>query len=100
METKLMEYFTHFDFTDLIGFAKMVEVDKEIIRNVIVGTAANSAGKDKAIEDLVCSTVEKFSLKTRKERRELLKLAKQIKKENQEIIREKEKSSTQKQEVM
>lgn len=94
MEAKLMEYFTHFEFTDLIGFAKMMEVDGEIIKNVIVGTAANSDGKQTAIEDLVCSTVEKFSLKPRKERREILKLAKQIKKENQEIIREKEKSST------
>lgn len=90
-----MGYFTFFDFTDLIGFAKMMEVDNEIIKKVLICAAADSDNKQVALEDLVCSTVENFSQKTRKERREILKLAKQIKKENQEIIREKEKASTQ-----
>ena len=85
MEKKLIELFKFFDFTDLIGFAKLLEVDNEIIKKVLVSSIADNKEKEENWEVLICETIEKFSLKGRKERRELLKLAKEIKKENLEI---------------
>ena len=85
MEKKLIELFKFFDFTDLIGFAKLLEVDNEVIKKVLVSSIADNKEKEENWEALICETIEKFSLKGRKERRELLKLAKEIKKENLEI---------------
>ena len=82
MEKKLIELFKFFDFTDLIGFAKLLEV--------LVSSIADSKEKEENWEALICETIEKFSLKGRKERRELLKLAKEIKKENLEIRKQNE----------
>jgi len=42
MEKKLMEYLTFFEIPDLIGFAKFMEVDNEIIKKVLVSSAAMS----------------------------------------------------------
>ena len=77
-----MEYLTFFEFVDLLGFAKMMEVEPELIKKVVVSSAAMSQSNNQNWENLICSTVENFSLKNRKEKRNVLKLARQIKEEN------------------
>lgn len=94
MEAKLMELLTHFEFIDLLGFAKMLEVEPEIIKKVIVSSAAMSKENDQNWENLVCTMVENFSQRNRKNKREILKLAKQIKEENDEKNREKREADT------
>lgn len=94
MEAKLMELLTHFEFIDLLGFAKMLEVEPEIIKKVIVSSAAMSKENDQNWENLVCTMVENFSQRNRKNKREILKLAKQIKEENDEKSREKREVDT------
>lgn len=88
-EEKLMMCFTKFDFPDIIGFAKILKVDNEIIKKAVLSSAAVESPN---LEDLICTTVEVFSQKTRKERREILKLAKIIAAEN-EKIKEEQKAS-------
>lgn len=78
MEKKLMELFTKFNLTDIFGFAKIVGVEQDVIKRAVV----NGAGGDKDYEEIICCTVERFSGKTRKERRQLIKLAKEIVKDN------------------
>lgn len=78
-EEKLMNYFTKFEFTDIIGFAKLCKVDNEIVKKAILCTAAI---ENSNLEEIVCATVEAFSNFPRKERREMLKLAKEIAEEN------------------
>lgn len=80
-EAKLMECFTSFEVTDILGFAKIVKVDPEIIEKAIL---------NEDWEELIITTVEFYSVLDRKERREILKLAKEIKKHNEEFNREKE----------
>lgn len=80
-----MEYLTYFEFVDLLGFAKMMDVDPGIIKKVVLSSAAASKDNDKDWEDLICGIVENFSQKNRKTKREFLKLAKQIKEQNQEF---------------
>lgn len=87
LEAKLMDCFTHFEFVDLIGFAKMMEVDPAIIKKVLLSTAAEGQSNNADWEDLICSTVEAFSKKTRQDRRRFLKLARDIQKNNDEFNR-------------
>ena len=83
-EAKLMECFTSFDMTDILGFAKIIKVDPEITKKAIL---------NEEWEELIISTVEHYSKLGRKERREILKLAKEIKKNNDEYNRVKEQES-------
>lgn len=73
-----MELFTKFSLTDIFGFAKIVGVDSEIIKKAVVSGASG----EKDYEEIICCTVEKFSEKTRKERRQLIRLAKEIVNDN------------------
>lgn len=84
-EAKLMECFTSFDMTDILGFAKIIQVDPEITKKAIL---------NEDWEELIISTVEHYSKLGRKERREILKLAKEIKKNNDEYNRAKEQESS------
>lgn len=84
-EAKLMECFTSFDMTDILGFAKIVKVDPETIEKAIL---------NEDWEELIITTVEFYSALGRKERREILKLAKEIKKHNDEFNREKEQKNS------
>lgn len=74
-EEKLMNCFTKFEFTDIIGFAKICKVDKEIVKRAVVSSAAI---EESNLEEIICATVEAYSKLGRKERREILKLAKEI----------------------
>lgn len=93
MEKKLMEYLTFFDFTDLIGFAKYMNVDDELIKKVLLSSAAMSETNEEDWENLVCQTVENYSNKNRLEKRRILKMAKQIKSDNADSRRAKEQES-------
>lgn len=84
-EAKLMECFTSFQVTDILGFAKIVKVDPEIIEKAILS---------EDWEELIITTVEFYSVLGRKERREILKLAKEIKKNDDEFNREKEQKNS------
>lgn len=84
-EAKLMECFTSFQVTDILGFAKIVKVDPEIIEKAIL---------NEDWEELIITTVEFCSVLGRKERREILKLAKEIKKNDDEFNREKEQKNS------
>lgn len=88
-EERLMQCFTKFDFPDIIGFAKILKVDSEIIKKAVLSSAAVESPD---LEEIICTSVEVFSGKSRKERREILKLAKMIASEN-EKIREEESST-------
>lgn len=90
MEAKLMEYFTNFELVDFLGFAKILKVDNEFIKKAFCSAAM---GKDDW-EDFICDLVEAFSQKGRKERRELLKLAKDVYRANAEINKEKDNNSS------
>lgn len=95
-EAKLMECFASFEFSDLVGFAKIMQVDPELIKKAI-GSAAvfgDKALQGKEWEELIVTTVESFSKLGRKERREVLKLAKEIKKNNDENNRVKEQDTS------
>lgn len=83
-EAKLMECFTSFEVKDILGFAKIVKVDPETIKKAIL---------NEDWEELIITTVELYSALGRKERREILKLAKEIKKNNDEYNRVKEQES-------
>lgn len=85
LEEKLMELLTYFEFVDLLGFAKMMEVDPGIVKKVVLSSAAMSKSNKEDWKDLVCGIVENFSSKNRKTKREFLKLAKQIKENNLEF---------------
>lgn len=86
MEAKLMNYFTYFELIDIVGFAKIVKVPEEVIREALFSGAIGTNNW----ENLICATVENFSKRNRKEKRALLKLAKQIKENNVEFDREQE----------
>lgn len=73
-----MEYMKFFEFKDFIGFATYLKVDKKTIKDCFLSAAKG----DVNLEDLVCETVEKFSSTTRKFRRQILKMARDIKKDN------------------
>lgn len=60
----------HFQLTDLLGFAKILNVPEE-----------------EEFEDFMVNLIAAFSERNRKERRELLKLARQIKENNDEFDR-------------
>ena len=94
MEKKLMEYLTFFEIPDLIGFAKFMEVDNEIIKKVLVSSAAMSQDNNQNWEDLICSAVENFSQKNRFEKRKILKMVKQIKQENADFCKKEDKNSS------
>lgn len=84
-EAKLMECFTSFEVKDILGFAKIVKVDPEIIKKAIL---------NEDWEELIITTVEFYSALGRKERREILKLAKEIEKNNDEFNRVKEQNNS------
>ncbi len=71
MEKQLMECFTHFQLVDLIGFANILQVPEE-----------------ENFEDYVVNIVEAFDKKPRRIRKELVKLAKQVRDNNIEYDKE------------
>lgn len=95
-EAKLMDCFTSFELKDLIGFAKICKVDTELIKKALLSAAVlgDNAIQSSEWEELIVTTVENFSNLGRKERREVLKLAKEIKKNNDEFNRVKEQDTS------
>lgn len=83
-EERLINCFTKFEFKEIIGFAHLCGVDSEIIKKTMLNSAAKGSSD---LEEIVCSTLEVYGGKSRKVRRELLKLAEKIALENR---REKE----------
>lgn len=100
MEAKLMECFTKFDLGDFIGFARLVKVDNELIKEVFCFAAIGDVNKKEGEEerdvmgDFICEIVSKYSELGRKTRRVLLKKAEAIAKENAEKNRQNEDSTT------
>lgn len=68
MEKKLIKYITNFQLSDLLGFARIV--------------GANQETKD--FEDFVTEVVTKFLELPKKDRKNLLKIAKQVSENNLE----------------
>ena len=66
MEKKLIQLFTEFTLTDLLGFGKLVGVNDTKME----------------FEDFITEIVVEFSKRRRKERRSLLKLAQKIVEDN------------------
>lgn len=89
MEGKFIQYMTNFDFVDLMGFAKLLKVDEKIISNAAI-LLSTKVPKEDAIEELVVETVTKFSEAGRKERKQILKLARDIHKNNADFDKVKE----------
>lgn len=78
MEAKLMNCFTHFELIDFIGFAKLLKFDDEKIKKVVKTAALGESN----IQDFVVDVVEVYSQRGRKERRELLKIARRVAAQN------------------
>lgn len=68
MEKKLIKYITNFQLSDLLGFARIVGADQ----------------KTKDFEDFVTEVVTKFLELPKKDRKNLLKIAKQVSENNLE----------------
>ena len=71
---------------ELIGLATYIGVDKELIKKTILSSAASDDDSSQNWEDLIVSTVEIFSSKNRVERRRIVKMVKEIKKDNLKIL--------------
>lgn len=86
MEAKLMECLTGFDMMDLMGFARMLKIDGECVKKALCSAAVapENLVDMQEWEDFICSIVEEFEKCNRKQKRELLKMAKQIVKENED----------------
>lgn len=70
MEKKLIELFGDFQLVDLLGFANILQVKEE-----------------DDFTEFLTNVVEAFSKKNRKEKRQLLKLAKQVAAENRSALK-------------
>lgn len=68
MEEKLIKYLTTFQFSDLIGFAAILQVQEE-----------------EDFNEYIVNIVEAFAAKNRKIRKKLLKLAKDISLNNRDF---------------
>lgn len=68
MEEKLIKYLTTFQLSDLIGFAAILQVQEE-----------------EDFNEYIVNIVEAFAAKNRKIRKELLKLAKDIRLNNRDF---------------
>lgn len=77
MEKKLIQLFTEFTLTDLLGFGKLVGVNDTKME----------------FEDFITQIVVEFSKRRRKERRSLLKLAQKIVEDNRTFKYEEEKNN-------
>lgn len=77
MEKKLIQLFTEFTLTDLLGFGKLVGVNDTKME----------------FEDFITEIVVEFSKRRRKERRSLLKLAQKIVEDNRTFKYEEEKKN-------
>ena len=77
MEKKLIQLFTEFTLTDLLGFGKLVGVNDTKME----------------FEDFITEIVVEFSKRRRKERRSLLKLAQKIVEDNRTFKYEEEKNN-------
>lgn len=77
MEKKLIQLFTEFTLTDLLGFGKLVGVNDTKME----------------FEDFITEIVVEFSRRRRKERRSLLKLAQKIVEDNRAFKYEDEKKN-------
>ena len=77
MEKKLIQLFTEFTLTDLLGFGKLVGVNNT----------------EMEFEDFITEIVVEFSKRRRKERRSLLKLAQKIVEDNRTFRYEEEKKN-------
>lgn len=86
MEAKLMECLVSFQLMDLLGFARMLKVEGEYVKKALcsAAVATENVADMQEWEDFICAIVEKYSEANRKQKRELLKLAKQIVKENED----------------
>ncbi len=71
---------------ELIGLATYMGVDKELIKKTILSSAASDNNSSQNWEDLIVSTVEIFSSKNRVEKRRIVKMVKEIKKDNLKIL--------------
>lgn len=71
---------------ELIGLAAYMKVDKELIKKTILSSAASDNNSSQNWEDLIISTVEIFSSKNRVEKRRIIKMVKEIKKDNLKIL--------------
>lgn len=71
---------------ELIGLATYMGVDKELIKKTILSSAASDNNSSQNWEDLIISTVEIFSSKNRVEKRRIVKMVKEIKKDNLKIL--------------
>ncbi len=84
MEARLMECFSKFTQIDIYGYAKLVGVDSETLKNTFKqGITEND------FEEIICAAVLKFSEKNRKDRKKLLKLAYDLVEENEKIREQK-----------
>ena len=81
-----MELLPYLEPKELIGLATYMKVDKELIKKAVLSSAAGSNDKNQNWEDLIVSTVEIFSSKNRVEKRRIVKMVKEIKKENLKIL--------------
>lgn len=77
MEKKLIQLFTEFTLTDLLGFGKLVGVNDTKME----------------FEDFITEIVVEFSKRRRKERRSLLKLAQKIVEDNRTFKYEEKKNN-------
>lgn len=86
MEAKLMECLVSFELIDLLGFARMLKVEGDYVKKALcsAAVATDDVANMQEWEDFVCAIVEKYSEANRKQKRELLKLAKQIVKDNKD----------------
>lgn len=84
MEAKLMECLVSFELIDLLGFARILKVEEDYVKGALcsAAVATENVADMQEWEDFICAIVEKYSESNRKQKRELLKLAKQIVKEN------------------
>lgn len=73
MEKEFMVLLSKMDFMEILGFAKLMNVDKDLIKRSYTLAAAGISD----VEDLVCETVLHFSEIGRKRRRVIMKLARQ-----------------------
>ena len=89
MEEKLLNCLTFFELKDLIGFASYMKVDSELIKKVMLnGAQKEKSDVEKDWENLICEAVYNFSQKNRFEKRRILGMVKEIKKDNLKIKKE------------
>lgn len=77
MVEKFLDYMKNFDFLDFVGFAKLLSVEEQYIKDTVLMAGAK-VSKEDALQELVVEIIYQFEQLNRKKRKEILKLAKQI----------------------